>query len=261
MENKSYIIRVSDHALMELTLAALEAYVVRHPMKKKKDESAYLEAYGLVWGDLVELPDGDTLFHVENATVDAMAKATSNWVRPSNGVDMKKDVITSYWPGISFLGDFHTHPYDHYKDVGVNQYKFSDQDRKRLEDIDILDPDFRISLVLTIAPLQRKSSSSGKQEKLNTVSWTMGHFRFWLTAYIILPVVNPNEGDPPDIGYLVYPRHSDWPKPAEVYGDRVDEDLLDLEPAVFLHVPSVTGLFEATAFGKFKHGEFEPGTL
>jgi len=115
------IIQISDDALMEMSLAALEAYVIpqSHTNKSAKELRTELETYGLLWGHEIFLPDGNILYSVQKLTVDAMADRRTDAVWPSKGLMVIKDMITSYWPQYSFLGDFHSHPYEYYKDVIV----------------------------------------------------------------------------------------------------------------------------------------------
>jgi len=89
-----------------------------------------LETYGLLWGHEIILPDGNILYSVQKMTVDAMAYRRTDSVRPSDEKKVIKDIITSYWPQYSFLGDFHSHPYEHYKKVEeIKGYEFSEGDR------------------------------------------------------------------------------------------------------------------------------------
>ena len=106
----NYVIQVSDEALMEMSLSALEAYVVPECQPKNKKLRTELETCGLLWGHEITLPNGDIFFAVQKLTIDAMAYRRTDSVWPSEGLRVIKDMITSYWPQYSFLGDFHTHP-------------------------------------------------------------------------------------------------------------------------------------------------------
>lgn len=146
----NYIIQISDDALMEMSVAALEAYVVpqRYVNKSGKfleTEELELETYGLLWGHEVLLPDGDILYSIQKLTIDTMAHRRADSVYPSDGLNVIKDMITSYWSKYSFLGDFHSHPYEHFSEVEqIQGYEFSEPDRKAMIDNkqrdDIVDP-------------------------------------------------------------------------------------------------------------------------
>jgi hypothetical protein len=234
----NYIIQISDDALMEMSLAALEAYVVPErqvsPKKKLKTE---LETYGLLWGHEITLPDGDILYSVQKLTVDAMAHRRTDSVFPSGGLKVMKDMITSYWAQYSFLGDFHSHPYEHYTDVeNIKGYEFSEGDRKSMEINKNSDDDFRISLVMTIASLKKISDSQPEQIADNIICWTFNNYRFWLNACL---VHNEYDEDEDEITVLL-PNSPHWKKKYE--SSEVNN--------VCLHCPYLSRPWQTTKFGK-----------
>lgn len=243
---------------MEISLAALEGYVI--PERKLKPGATLrteLETYGLLWGHEVFLPDGDILYSIKKLTVDAMAYRRNNCVWPSGGLNAIKDMITSYWPEYSFLGDFHSHPYDHYKDVlEIKGYEFSEGDRKSILENLNNDSDFRVSLVATIASLKKSSYVEPQHLSANIVSWTFNNYRFWLNACVTHSEINEDEYSKNEIeteGKLaLLPNSSHWKVGYE--SDQVG--------SVILNCPYLTSPWPATQFGKkTSKGVHTPGHI
>lgn len=113
-----YIVRVSENSLIQMCLNGIEAYVVKHKQGKGKKSKNMIETYGLLWGHQINQPDKKTLYCVEMVSIDTSAVRDTNSVIPRKlALRLKKDLLTSFWPQYEFLGDFHTHPYEHYKEV------------------------------------------------------------------------------------------------------------------------------------------------
>lgn len=177
-----YAIRLSEPALIYLCQAGLEAYSVQHRGKRE------LETYGLLWGHEGQMQDGRTLFAIDMATVDTSAKMKKDEVTPNDdALVLKQDMMTSYWPHLKFLGDFHTHPYQSADEVvAAKLYEFSEADRESIEE----HADFwggygyRVGLVLTIALLKRRSSRLDRWLPDGTLEFTLSNYRFWLKGYV-----------------------------------------------------------------------------
>jgi len=245
----TFTIQISDDALMEMTLAALEAYVIpqRNPKQSINSIKTELETYGLLWGHEIDLPDGNVIISVRKLTVDAMAYRRNDSVWPSDGLRVIKDMITSFWPQYSFLGDFHSHPYEHYKDVQeLNGYEFSEGDRKAMIANKQNDRDFRVSLVMTISSLKRASNSPPKFVDNHIISWTFNNYRFWLNACLIH---NSSEENNP---IVLSPNSTHWKKTYE--SDEID--------AVYLHCSYLHNPWQVTRFGrKMGPGNHESGDI
>lgn len=261
----NFIIHISSDALMEMSLATLEAYVVPQCTLRKssKPPKTELETYGLLWGHEVRLPDGDFLYHVEKMTVDAMAERRHDFVIPSEGMGVMKDMVTSFWPQYALLGSFHSHPYDHYLEVNkIKGYEFSEADRQHMIALKCIDGDIRLALVMTIASLKKISDSVPQTIDNHIVCWTMSNYRFWLTACIIEYESGDDENDEDsenademdDVGeesVLILPNSSDWDETYEH----------DVIGGVYLHCPYLSDPWQVTAFGKkVGLGRHLPGT-
>lgn len=251
----NYIIQVSSDALMEMSLAALEAYVIpqrQGETSKKSRIKTELETYGLLWGHDIILPDGDVLYHIRKLTVDSMAHKRNDSVWPSDGLEVIKDMITSYWPEYSFLGDFHSHPYEHYKDVeSIKGYEFSEEDRMSMIQNKENDDDFRIALVMTIASLRKSSDLPPCNVSDNVICWTFNNYRFWLNACLVYKEYEEAEDEEENDGEIVLlPNSSHWE--IEYESEEVGK--------VYLHCPYLERPWQMTEFGKkMRPGEHKPG--
>jgi hypothetical protein len=243
---------------MDMTVAALEGYMVGKPNQKKRKE---LEAYGLLWGHRVLLPDGDWLYSVQKLTTDSMAARASDSVTPSEGIGIIKDLVTSYWPQYSLLGDFHTHPYPHYSDVKkVRGYEFSEDDRLHTLEMAEVDEDFRLSLVLTIASLRKTTNALPESFNDQCITWDFSNYRFWLNACIALSsedlkLAGDEESEEAEVEgelepLVLCPDSGDWEETYEV------EDV-----AVLIHCPYLEFPFPASEFGKKRKERHIPGAV
>ncbi|MBF0436793.1 MAG: hypothetical protein HQL77_15675 [Magnetococcales bacterium] len=256
MFDKDYLVRISENALMELVLATMESYAVQDDNKKKSANGAkYSETYGLIWGSEVDLDDDLVLFNVDNVTLDAMTLRSGASVLPSSGLEIKRDAVNYFWPHIELLGDFHTHPFTDYLDVTAELFRLSETDRKKIEENQILDPDIRVSLIITTAPLKKRGELR-KQLTDSTIVWTMGDFRFWLTAYVIVPVyrlptlqVPDSDGQNIPVGYSVFPKEGGWSVFQGQSVPAIDDKASYNHPLVMLDVPFLFGFQEITEFG------------
>lgn len=183
--NHSYVVRLSESALIQLCLSGLEAYSVSH---LRKGPRVQLETYGLLWGHETRLPDGRTLYAVEMASVDTSARMDHSSVhRSEHALELKRDLMTSFWPHLEFLGDFHSHPYPQGTNVvGAKLYEFSEGDRADIEENSGFwqRHGYRIGLVLTLTALKRASSRLDRWLDNSTLEFTLGNYRLWLKTYV-----------------------------------------------------------------------------
>jgi len=232
-----YIIILSDHALVTMVLAALEAYAVRKLGKIVHQKQ--LEVYGSLYGQEIPLKDGRTLYRVELASHDTTSRQTHDAVHFNDDASvLKRDTLASFWPHLDYLGDFHSHPYESLEETkSCRGYFCSDGDREELED----NWDFwkelryRLGLVVTVAPLQRarqKEDLWEKGTKKQCLVMTLGNFRIWISAYCAY------EEEDED-------------------GDIVPSYTQDSDTLVELYAPSVTGLEEYLQYGRYRDGEFQ----
>jgi len=229
-----YYIRISENVLLQLILNGLEAYTVLHPGKSRA--ITRIETYGLLWGHEIHLPkDNGILYSIEMASVDTSTERGRNYCTPNDSaLELKRDIMTSFWPQYDFIGDFHTHPYEDYKKVIEKKwYNFSNPDYESLTDYSDywMKHNYRVGLVLTIAQLTNKSQKVPRYYQNNTIEFTLGNYRLWIKGYIVYKNDNyESEYNEKEITLAV-----------------TDHD----EDDVFLICPSLLGLeTEFSSFGK-----------
>lgn len=181
-----YVIRLSEEALIQMCLNGLEAYSIAH--KGGEFRTRGIETFGLLWGHEITLSDQRTLYCVEILSIDTSADRKIDSCYPLDAtLELKRDILTSFWPQYDFLGDFHSHPYDT-KDEVINGklYEFSQQDIDSVEGRSDfwLKHNYRVGLVLTVAKLARTSNKEHKWIEPNTIEFTLGNYRLWLSGYV-----------------------------------------------------------------------------
>ena len=184
-----YIIHIPETALMQMCLSGLEAYSVVH--KGNTGHKSRLETYALLFGTEAELPNGKTFFSIELLSVDTSAEMNHNSTTPNlNALELKRDILTSFFPQHDFIGDFHTHPYSarlSYADVKKQRlYNFSDQDRLHILSNSKMwiQHNYRVGLVLTIALLKKQMKDTFRQIENSLIEFTLGNYRLWLKGSV-----------------------------------------------------------------------------
>ena len=223
-----YVIRLSEQSLISLVMSALEAYVVENQNITHR-ENIQLEVFGNLFGQEINMANGKILYNVEFVHTDTTAKQRTGDVTPNDdALALKNDLVRSYWPHLSYLGDFHTHPDDHVKKIKeLKNFYFSLGDRQCLFDHQeyFEKINYRIGLVLAVSRLEKKSTKYNRWHgsQLNRIEITKGNLRIWIGGYIAFL---DSDGD------AVYSKDND--------------------SKVILDIPSIMGLnFEHNDFGKF----------
>lgn len=158
-----HIVRISEAALVQLSLAALEGYLVPHNVGRARRSG--VEISGHLWGKRGRLSDvgggARIVDFVDMAAIETSAERTTNSVESHDAaLTLKCDVMTTFWPHLEFMGDFHTHPFRRESVASVEQrraYRFSDEDRIVNERMvrRFGDAGYRLSLVASIAHTNR----------------------------------------------------------------------------------------------------------
>jgi len=184
--SNGYIIRISENAVIQMCLNGLEAYSIAH--KRGKRFQKHLETLGQLWGHELELPNKKTLYCVELTSIDTSAERYQDSCEPNDeALQLKRNILTSFWPQYDFLGDFHTHPYQNYLDVPKEKlYLFSEADFESIENrTEFWEPNnYRVGLVLTIAQMSKRSSKGFRRYDSSTLEFTLGNYRVWLKGYV-----------------------------------------------------------------------------
>lgn len=181
-----YIVIISENALIEMCLSSLEAYSVSH-----KGNSGYktgLEAYGLLFGHESALPNGKTVYCIEFVSVDTSTERERDCCTPNHkALELKRDLLTSFFPQYEFIGDFHSHPCrEAYRKVVKHTYRFSPADYLHVEgNSDFwMQHGYRCGIVITITLLKNKTKSKNRWIDSSTIEFTLGNYRLFLKGYV-----------------------------------------------------------------------------
>ncbi len=235
INKKGYVIRLSEQAVISLIMSAFEAYAVTNENKHKNcKHKNKLETFGHLFGQEIKLKDGETLYNIEYIHTDSTAKQETDSVTPNDdALTLKMDLVSSYWPHLSYIGDFHTHPDETIQDTEeVKNYHFSKEDRDCLvnnkESYESIG--YRVGLVVAVSSLKRSGSKEndwhGKGE--NRIVITKGNLRIWIGAYVAKK----------ESGKVSYTNDDD--------------------SKVALDIPCLLGLwYEHAKFGRIKKGKYQ----
>lgn len=231
MNYKRYVVRISENALMSLVLSSLEAYSVKKKdIKEKGRPKSRIEVYGSLFGHEIIMKNKTILYHVEMANTDTTAEQRRSSVDVNReAISLKADIVTSFWPHLIYLGDFHSHPFKNTKVVLDNKmYFMSENDREWLNDNFWKQKGYRVGLVITIAAMEKAGRKASACVASNCVEATLGNYRMWLAAY------------------CAYSQKGE-------YKYTNDNDV-----CVTLDCPALTGLrWEHADFGRFKNGQYK----
>ncbi len=195
------IIHVSQAALMQITLATIAAYAV--PRKIKRRTVRGHETYGLLFGHVVT-SESVTAYAVEHVAIDPYAKSSRAWVVGSKPYqDTTAETVRQFWPWMSLIGDFHSHPYPG-RDRMPSVTGLSNDDRIDYEKRSHRrgqTKQMRVFLVCSIHGLRGRQ----RPQRRNQLKWTLGPYRLALDGYFAVEGRRPGQ-------VLIVPRHREWPK-------------------------------------------------
>lgn len=227
---RRYVVRVSENALISLVLSSLEAYSVKKKdIKEKGRPKSRIEVYGSLFGHEVIMKNKEILYQVEMAHTDTTAEQRRSSVDENKeAISLKADVITSFWPHLIYLGDFHSHPFKNTKEVRNNKmYFMSQDDREWLKDNFWKQKGYRVGLIMTLAAMEKAGRKANDWVATNCVEATLGNYRMWLSAY------------------CAYSQKGEY------------QYTNDNDATVTLDCPALTGLrWEHSDFGRFKNGKY-----
>lgn len=211
MTVERYLVRISESAFMQMTLATIAAYDVPKQSPGKGNSARWNETYGLLWGHEVRKPGGSIIYSIEHTTIDGHATNAHSWVLPSADYREKlSEVLPAFWPSARLVGEFHSHPYKPSEKFPVVP-GLSDVDLKGIE-VDetesLNNAGVRVFLVMSIKGLQKAAWAVGGYKPANQLIWSMGRYKFALTAYVATIESRRKNA----VRFLVLPRHKGWPK-------------------------------------------------
>ena len=184
-------IRVSDRALESMVLSASESFVLgdgSKPTRRTKRKKRQVETYGYMWGFRRKASDSGTEHvYIDRFDESLSARRKSSSVRPNDDAVLLKNAIVERWsPQLSFLGDFHTHPYASRQKVEQHRgWEFSKNDIdafKNDEQLWELANQRPLMLVMAVAPIERVHATEATWIQNNCWNFNIGQLRFWLAV-------------------------------------------------------------------------------
>lgn len=186
---RTHIVRVSDMALAQMSLAAMEGFEVPHAVGNGSRRG--VEIYAALWGHTIMLSADTALYALEMAAADTSAERTTGSVENRfEALQVKTDMIHSFWPNLRFMGDFHTHPHRNDSIGTITRHKlfrYSDEDYTSIEEEGsrYRELGYRVGVVMTIGRSPRSLPAVRLDDQ--TIRFSMGKTIFWLQAHVAMP--------------------------------------------------------------------------
>lgn len=189
------LVSISEQAFFSIITSALEAYKVEHGMNAG-GSSAYVETFGHLWGyKKIDELSGDGLYRVVWADTSTAVDRHRDSIAPKDAAqELKQDFVDVFFPEVSYLGDFHSHPYSLLLD-GVSTelevekkglYKFSDSDFKSvkyLQDEAFLS--YQVGLVVTVFEREQQVKRSFKLlDGASCLRFQYKNLTIWIKSYV-----------------------------------------------------------------------------
>lgn len=188
-------VSLSDQAFFTVVTAALEAYKVNHAKYDSDEVQQYLETYGNLWGYRNTSGLGEDVFRVVMADVSTAAHRDQSFVidKPES-YEAKTQFVSTYFPELAFLGDYHSHPYKIEGD-GVKTeldlerqklYRFSNGDFNGVKyHQNELGRDYRVGLVATVIERDEGIQRASKYiDEASCIRFQYDNMTIWLKAYV-----------------------------------------------------------------------------
>lgn len=192
----SCLVSLSDQAFFTIVTSALEAYKVDHAkFDADGDPDDHLETHGHLWGYINESMRGEQVYRIEMADVSTAADRNKDWVGAKDeSYEYKRDFVDCYYPELSFLGDFHSHPYSQALsqvntelDLERNKlYQFSKGDFQAVK-YDQQDPNknYRVGMVATVYERDKLISRTSKHiDEGSCIRFQYQNMTIWIKAYV-----------------------------------------------------------------------------
>lgn len=185
---ESIHVTIEDHVVPQLMTSALEAYEIRHPNGRKKEDR--LETFGLLWGYVIPARESSRPRIVATvATVETSALRKEGSVEPDfDSLEMKMEFVKKYWPHLEVVGTFHSHPYNSVQEVkDVKGWRASPDDEEFWPDLhQTLFPEtpYLVHLIVTVTALSKSGWAFPKEIENNSgFELSMGPRKVWMTSY------------------------------------------------------------------------------
>ena len=183
---------ISDSALPTIISAAMEAYIVDHGGLIKWFPKDRIETYGLLWGYVrnVDPTYGCPVIFVDSATVDTSARMKRDSVSPKHeALSLKIRLFNLYWPQLSLIGEFHSHPYDDPAEAREAQgWNFSEGDDESTESF-VWNNGMELAIQLVVAVSEMERSGWMKPRYVHgysAINFVINNYKLWLKAGVAI---------------------------------------------------------------------------
>jgi proteasome lid subunit RPN8/RPN11 len=191
------LVSISDQAFFTIVTAALEAYKIDHADPESEEPKQYLETFGNLWGYYSQSGFGEDVFRVVMADVSTSAERGQDFVIDKEECyEAKKDFVSVYYPELSFLGDYHSHPYTTPTtsengaktelDLERNElYRFSNTDFRSVKYQQQAGRNYRVGIVATVYERDEGISRPSKHiDEASCIRFQYNNMTIWLKAYV-----------------------------------------------------------------------------
>lgn len=189
------LVSISEQAFFSIITSALEAYKIEHNIKLG-GSSAYVETFGHLWGyKKAEESAVSSTYRIVWADTSTAVERNKDSVTPKDAAqELKQDFVDAFFPELSYLGDYHSHPYSLDGD-GVsteleverkNLYRFSDSDFKSVKYIqDEVGLPYQVGLVVTVFEREKLVKRSLKVlDGQSCLRFQYKNLTVWIKAYV-----------------------------------------------------------------------------
>ncbi|MBL7239594.1 hypothetical protein [Komagataeibacter rhaeticus] len=179
-----FFVNFSEESLRQMCLSAIESYVIGDGKNKTQ-----IETLSFIWGYCNSNGEGRQ-FRVETASECVSAKRTTHSVSGYKKSAHLKSEFMKFWsPELTFLGDFHTHPYDTVKEVKSEKgFEFSEEDfYSFLNDDDLWNKtENPVMIVMAICKMQKVKEHNLEYigSGTNIAVFSVAQFRFWINVSV-----------------------------------------------------------------------------
>lgn len=187
------VVSISEQAFFSIVTSALEAFKIEHVLANG-ESSAQVETFGHLWGYAHQPPGCQKMYRVVLAdTSTAVQRDQKSIYYTDEAQELKQDFISSFFPEVCYLGDYHSHPYSQENDNIKTElelergeyYQFSDADFRSVRSQQDKALDYRVGMVATVFKRQRKVKRSIKKlDHESCIRFQYEDMTIWLKAYV-----------------------------------------------------------------------------
>lgn len=190
---KDCLVSVSDHVFFNVVTSALEAYKLGHAT----DDGfhPHVETFGHLWGyatkDALRLATIYRLVWADTST--AVKRSKDSVTFDDEAYQLKESFVDSFFPEVTYMGDFHSHPYS-LEDDGIKTelelerggyYQFSKADFDSVRQLQNDGANYRVGLVATVYSRDKKvSRTTAWIDDESCLRFQYDGLTIWLKAYV-----------------------------------------------------------------------------